>query len=333
MPGTGDPTIDQLRVFLAAVRYGGFTGASRAVHRTQPTVSYAVAELERMLGLILFDRGGHRAHLTLAGQAMLEDANAIVGLADRMRARAQAMRSGMEADLGVCVDVMYPPAVLAAYLAAFAEAFPTVRLALSVKPLGGVADTVLRGEAALGLAGVDAGIPDALEHERVAWLTLVPVAAPSHPLAELGRIGLAEASKHVQLVLPDPSDVTAGRSFGVLSPRTWRIGDLAGKHALLIAGLGWGNMPEHMVADDIAAGRLVKLNLAAAPSHNYAIDLITRRDAAPGPAASWLAERFREGLGGEGRSAPDPAESTGSAGIGGSSTAPGEAAEIRAIGQ
>ena len=44
--------------------------------------------------------------------------------------------------------------------------------------------------------------------------------------------------------------------------RTWRLGDLGSKHALLLAGVGWGNMPEPMVHDDLASGRLKRLDLS-----------------------------------------------------------------------
>lgn len=292
MPLTSDPTLDQIRVFLAAASQGGFSAAARALNRAQPSVSYAIAELERSLGLTLFDRTGTGAGLTLAGRALLEEATEIAALADRIRARALAMRSGLEADLTLCVDVMYPAACLGAHLAAFAAAFPTVRLSLSMMALGGVAQEVLAGRAQLGLAGSDAGTPDGLQRARAAEVTLLPVAAPAHALAGLESIDLRTASAHVQLVLTDPSAATSGRSFGVLSRRQWRIDDLAAKHALLLAGLGWGNMPEHMVAADIAAGRLVRLAVAAAPSHTYPIDLIWRSDIIPGPAASWLAAQL-----------------------------------------
>jgi DNA-binding transcriptional LysR family regulator len=96
----------------------------------------------------------------------------------------------------------------------------------------------------------------------------------------------------VQLVLTDRSTLTEGQDFGVLALRTWRLGDLGAKHALLLAGLGWGNMPTEMVADDLAAGRLVRLSLAEAPEHRYPIGLIHRTDSPPGPAGAWLAERL-----------------------------------------
>jgi DNA-binding transcriptional LysR family regulator len=86
---------------------------------------------------------------------------------------------------------------------------------------------------------------------------LVPVVAPGHPLAEIdGPIDTHVLRDHVQLVLTDRSTFTAGRDYGVLSWRTWRLADLGAKHAMLLAGLGWGNMPAHLVATDVAQGRL-----------------------------------------------------------------------------
>jgi DNA-binding transcriptional LysR family regulator len=80
--------------------------------------------------------------------------------------------------------------------------------------------------------------------------------------------------------------------------RTWRLGDLGAKHAMLLAGLGWGNMPAHMVADDVAAGRLVQLKLEDAAEHHFELGLVQRTDHPPGPASRWLAERLERGLGG-----------------------------------
>ena len=70
---------------------------------------------------------------------------------------------------------------------------------------------------------------------------------PACPLAQPG-IAPGESRRHLQLVLTDRSPLTEGREFSVLSPLTWRLGDLGAKHSLLKEGLGWGNMPRAMVA-------------------------------------------------------------------------------------
>ena len=66
----------------------------------------------------------------------------------------------------------------------------------------------------------------------------------------------------------------------------------AGVIALLLAGLGWGNMPAPMVAEDIQAGRLAKLPLAAGAGEPYRFQAIYRTEVPPGPAAAWLLQRL-----------------------------------------
>ena len=89
---------------------------------------------------------------------------------------------------------------------------------------------------------------------------MIMVAAREHPLATIqGVIPRTELAKHVQLVLTDRSELTAGREFSVMSPFTWRLSDLFANHALLLKGLGWGGMPMHAVKQDLLEGRLTKL--------------------------------------------------------------------------
>jgi DNA-binding transcriptional LysR family regulator len=122
---------------------------------------------------------------------------------------------------------------------------------------------------------------------------LVPVAAPSHPLSLIeGSVSTAHARDHIQLVLTDRSTLTQGRDFGVLPLRSWRLADLGAKHALLLAGMGWGNMPKPMVNEDLKRGRLVELKIETPGEPAYPLHTVYRNDTPPGPAASWLMERL-----------------------------------------
>ena len=87
--------------------------------------------------------------------------------------------------------------------------------------------------------------------------------AASHPLAASARQspGSPRPESHIQLVLTDRSDLTQGKDFNVLSTETWRLADLGAKHELLRAGVGWGGMPEALIKDDLANGRLVELDI------------------------------------------------------------------------
>ncbi|HQN54492.1 MAG TPA: LysR family transcriptional regulator, partial [Novosphingobium sp.] len=251
-------------------------------------VSYAIANLETQLGVTLFLREGTRKpRLTAEGQAVLEELRQVErGLAS-LSARVSALKQGLEPRLAVVVDVMYPSSALAAALQDFAQRFPSVALALRVEALGAVADLVLRGEAALGVAGPLAAELAGLEREWLGAVELIPVASPAHRLVHGGALG-----EEVQLVLTDRSALSQGRDFSVFSARTWRLGDLGAKHELLRAGLGWGNMPRWMVADDLASGRLVELRRPERPGGTYPLYAVHRADTPLGPAARWLAGRL-----------------------------------------
>jgi DNA-binding transcriptional LysR family regulator len=144
--------------------------------------------------------------------------------------------------------------------------------------MGAVAQLVLDGAASLGVGGP---VPEKIEGLEV--ISMVPVAASCHPLAAIReRITPAQARDHVQLVLTDRSDLTKGQEFGVFASQTWRIADLGSKHAFLLAGLGWGCMPETIVDDDLAAGRLVRLSSLDMFPGMYRFRALYRTDKHPG---------------------------------------------------
>lgn len=293
-PGT--PTLDQLRVFLTVVELGSFAGAARRLGRATSVISYAIANLEAQLGVELLDRQSTRKpQLTDAGRAVLAEARGISNGIDALRAKVKGLMQGLEAEVHVVVDVLLPAARLADALKAFQEEFPTVALTLHMEALGAVSQLVLDRVAAIGVSGPLVSFNDiaGLERVGVGSVLLVPVAAPSHPLARNSKPDPGEARDHTQLVLTDRSPLTRGHDFGVVSPRTWRLADLGAKHILLKEGIGWGNMPIPMVEEDIAAGRLVHLDLPDMTGGAYSFDAIYRADSPPGPAGTWLISRFR----------------------------------------
>lgn len=292
----GEPTLDQLRIFIVVAEHGSFGAAAGAMGRAVSAVSYGIAQLEAQLGLTLFAReGSRRPVLAAAGEGLLAEARGIADGVDALLAKARSLHAGLEASIGLVIDVMVPGEVTARVLGEFRRMFPTVALTLNIEGLGAVAACLIDKEAQLAIGGpVTADHPE-LERQVIGEIDLVPVAAPSHPLARAG-VQPGESRQHLQLVLTDRSRLTDGQEFSVLSPATWRLGDLGAKHSLLIEGLGWGNMPRHMIAGDLAAGRLVELDLPEKPGAQYRLSALWRRDARLGPAASWLIDAFREGL-------------------------------------
>jgi DNA-binding transcriptional LysR family regulator len=290
-PGT--PTLDQLRVLLAVAETGSFAGAGRKLGRATSVVSYAIANLEAQLGVLLFDRKRTRKpQLTEAGRTVRAEACAIAAGIDGLRAKVSGLLHGLEAEISLVLDVMLPADRVVDALKAFRAEFPTVSLRLYAEALGAVTQRVLDRTATLGVAGpLDAGVAG-IERIDVGSVELIPVAAPGHPLARARRNGPGDGRDHIQLVLTDRSPLTAGQDLGVVATRTWRLADLGAKHILLKEGIGWGNMPEPMVREDLEQGSLVRLDMPELRSGSYRLQAIYRTDTPPGPAGSWLIARL-----------------------------------------
>lgn len=292
----GDPSLDQLRIFLAVAEEGSFGGAARSMGRAVSAISYGIAQLEAQLAVTLFEReGSRRPVLTAAGEGLLAEARGVADRVDALLAKTRSLHAGLESQLGLVIDVMLPGDVTARVLADFRNTFPTVALRLRVEGLGAVAECLIDENAQLAIGGPITAEDPLLERQVIGSVELVPVAAPTHPLARVD-IAPGESRKHLQLVLSDRSERTQGQEFSVLSPLTWRLGDLGAKHSLLREGLGWGNMPRGMIASDLANGALVELNLPEKPGATYTLNALWRRDTRLGPATSWLIDAFRDAL-------------------------------------
>jgi len=291
MAGPGTPTLDQMQVLVAIADEGGLAAAARRLNRATSAISYAIDNLEAQLGMSLFERvTTRRPRLTRGGEAVLADARAVLAQLDRLKARVRGLSEGLEAEVALAVDVMLPHERLTGALAAFRGEFPTVALRLHAETLGGVVQRVRGGDAVLGITNTETLDARDLEQVGAGSVRLIPVAAPGHPLAKKGS--RERPQDHVQLVLSDPTSLTEGRDFGVLAAQSWRLADLSTKHALLLAGLGWGNMPEFLVREDLKARRLVALKPDGVSGMDYRFRAVWRRDTPPGPAARWLAARF-----------------------------------------
>ncbi|MDB5985044.1 MAG: LysR family transcriptional regulator [Nevskia sp.] len=288
-------TLDQLRTFIAAVDEGSFSAAGRKLRRAQSVISQTLANLEAQLGVTLFDRSARYPRLTEQGRTLLAEARAVADNIDGFKARARAMQEGLEPELTIAMEVMYPIERLTAAAAHHRKTYPHTPLRLYVEVLGAVIKPVLDRDCSIGVIGSLLVLPDQIQSEPLLNLPFVTVVSPAHQLAaKRGLVSASAVARQVQLVLSDRTTLTEGRDFGVLSPLTWRLADLGAKHAFLKAGLGWGNMPLHMVQADLDSGALVKIRVEGMPRDMVMpMRVAFRKDAPPGPAARTFIAQLR----------------------------------------
>lgn len=287
-------TLDQLRVLVAVAETGSFRSAAKRILRVQSAVSHSIATLEAQLGVTLFDRSARRPDMTPEGRALLADAKAILLRVDAMRARARGLGEGVELGVSLVVDTLFPVASLAHALRALREAYPSVAVHLRTAPLGEPLAALRDGRCTLAITVGEEFREPQIQLEALSPIPFVTVAAASHPLSQReqpGPVDPAELAEHLQIVLEDTTARTAGKDFGVLSPGTWRVAGQDIKHVMIREGLGWGRLPLWAVEEDLARGRLSRLDVAALGRHGCVeleAYLAHRRDQTLGPAARVL---------------------------------------------
>jgi len=255
-------TLDQIRTFVTVADSGSFRSGAARLLRVQSAISHAIANLETELGLQLFDRSGYRPVLTQEGQALLAHARDILLRADAMRARARALGAGVELELTLVVDTLFPIESVALAITRASVEFPSTSFRLESQALGGPIAALDESRCTLAIiVGEDFRNPRrALE--AIGSIAQIAVVRSDHPLAELGSrapLGVPDLASHLQIVLADPTPLSEGRSFGVLSPFTCRVNTQEAKVALIRAGLGWGRLPAWLVEEDLVSRRLARV--------------------------------------------------------------------------
>ena len=294
----GNLSLDQLRVLVTIADTGSFSAAGRKLGRVQSAISQAIATLEAVQGVALFDRSLHRPQLTEVGRVLVGQARLVLASVTRFEAVAAGTRQGLEPELALAIDPLVPTAPLIDSLRALSETFPHLPVSFSTEGLGGSLRRLRSGSAALAICLLLPHPPEDIAAYKLLRVAMQPVVAPGHPLASLGRPATrGDLDPHVQLVLSDPVD-PGGANYGLSSSRLWRFVDLGRRLDFLLAGFGWCRMPDHLIAAPIAEAKLVPLRIEDDPTplQGLVIYAAHRRDRALGPAGRWLLDTLRQRL-------------------------------------
>lgn len=265
-------TLDAVRVVETIARRGSFAAAADELHRVTSAVSYTVQKLEEDLGVSLFDRSGHRAKLTDAGQLLVSRGRELLSAAGQLAGDVRAVASGWEPQLTIALDLVYPEELLIPLIARFyaehqrteppAAADEDTRgnaaitdIRISGEILGGAWDALESGRADLSIAPGFAPLPG--YHTRpLDHVPFVLVGAPNHPIfAEPEPLSVRE--NYRAIAVADTSRQRAPRSARLGKRQsTLTVSSFAAKIAALEAGLGIGTLPEPLARAPLIAGTL-----------------------------------------------------------------------------
>ena len=280
-------TPDQWIALTSVVDLGGYAAAAEALDRSQSAVSYQVTRLQDALGCRLLEVQGRRSVLTPQGEALLARARGLLGEWRALEEFARSLEQGFEAVLKVVVDAAFPRARLLSALLEFRQRCPSTQLDLAEAVLSGAEEAIVNGalERSADVV-VTTRVPSGFLGDWLYETTFVACASPSHPLLALERkITLHDLEQYQQVVLRD-SGTRAPRDEGYLGAKLrWTVGSLDTSIAIVERGLAYAWLPEHTIANSLAARRLVALPLEAGATRKVPLYLVLVRPGEAGPAA------------------------------------------------
>lgn len=300
-----DATLRQLAAYVAVAKSAGFTAAAAQLHLSQSTLSRAVADLERALGVRLLERDTRNVQLTAAGVETLRVAEQIV---DAHRSGMKELRRYLLGESGV-VAMATLPSVAAVLLPGLISAFRRERPEVSVRIMDGleraVLGRVLSGDADFAVTTVGAA-SDRLEHRPLIRDRFRAVLPEGHPLAERDELTWEDLATEPFLAVGPESSVrrltdAAFAQVGAGAAPAAEASNVATVGGLVAAGLGVSALPA-LVLPLLGPGRVVHRELVA-PVVERRLDVVVRARRTLPPAAAAFLDLLQEART-EGRDVP-----------------------------
>jgi DNA-binding transcriptional LysR family regulator len=253
-------SLDALLILDAIDRRGSFAGAAEELYRVPSSVTYSVQKLEQDLGIALFDRSGHRAVLTEAGEELLREGRHLLTAAGELEARVKRVASGYEAELRIAVsDLIEIPRLYPIIENFYIQNYGT-RLFLLREVYGGTWDALVTGRADLAIgAPSDGPVGGGYTTHLLGTLEFVYAMAPHHPLASLPEpLSPCDIATHRAVAAADSSRNLPPRTSGILTGQdVFTVPDIRSKAEAHVHGLGTGYLPRRIAERYAAEGKLV----------------------------------------------------------------------------
>ncbi|MCZ6604608.1 MAG: LysR family transcriptional regulator [Alphaproteobacteria bacterium] len=251
-------TLNQLKILCAVVDKGGFRAAAETLHRSQSAISLAIRKLEEELDLSLFSRDGYRPQLTAEGRTIYDKAQTVLSKSEELTTLAHRYSLGEEPELRLAISAMIPIDPILDVLNQMALQAPATRLTLLFENLLGTMERLDDGDVDIAISEM---IEDQATYDFVSLnpVELTCVISPKSELAaRAAELKEVDMEGSTQVIVRDTSRRASETSFGVLETITpWVVNDFAMKKRIIVAGLGWGRLPRHLVEDEINSGELL----------------------------------------------------------------------------
>ncbi len=262
-------TIDQARTLDAFAREGTLQAAAKRLHKGHPAVLYALKQLEQQTGLELFDRSGYRTRLTSAGDAVLKHCRELLAVERSLQETCTVLQSGWEPVLRVVFDAIVPLTPVLEVVKRVREKKAPTRVILSVDSLSGVESRFVSEQAQVMVSVLPVTQSEGLTVHKLPRLSARLIAHKSHPLAKLQNVTREHLAEHVLLTVrgSDPRLQLATAELDTQS--TVHLPDFHSKKSAIVAGIGFGWLPDWLIEKELARKELVPLRMPRGAVHVF----------------------------------------------------------------
>ena len=286
--------IHQLRYLVAVADELSFTRAAARLHVSQSGVSAQVQQLERELGLELFDRAGRRVRLTGAGEVVVPRARAALSAIQHVKHGADEVLGLVRGRVrvGAVTGLTWPPCFDA--IAAVHDVHPGLEVELVEGTSSALAESVREGRLDAAVVAWSGALQGQLGRHVVVEEELVAVVAPSHPLAGRRSLDAAALAEHDVIALAPGTGARSGlerflAEAGVRVVPRWEVANPVSVRLLVERGLGVGILSSSTVD---APDDLVRIRLAG-PAILSNLGLVWRERPQPSVAAYAVIDAVR----------------------------------------
>jgi len=254
-----------LRTFMVIVQEQGLTAAATRLNLKQPSVSNALKRLERALGVRLIERGPRTFRLTARGRALYKECTGIFGSVNRLASALEKAEGDITGNVQLALASHVVSPLIDDTLAEFHRLHPAASVSIAVSSSREVVESVFEKRAALGVCLVRDPLPE-LEYRQLYTEHFGFFCGPAHHLFGKRNLELEDlageqcVSFHTDQLNDVLRPVALLRAEAEFDENVtgWST-NLEEIRRMVIAGLGIGALPIHVVERDVRDGLLSRL--------------------------------------------------------------------------
>lgn len=260
-------TIRHLKVFLAVAETGKMSGAAEKLFIAQPSVSQAIADIEREYNVRLFERLSRKLYMTPAGERLLNYARHIVALFDDMELEMKYSAEHTTLKIGGTVTV--GTTILSDLVSQFELEHPGVTLTVLVDNTPVIESLILKSDLDMGIVEGDVKSGDlvtlpAIDDE------MVLICGISHPFAKRKTVDIQELENQYFVIREKASRARSYfekilESVGVEVVEKWTCTNTEAIKAAVMNGQGLAVLSRRLVEAEVKRGQLCMLTIKDTP--------------------------------------------------------------------